>query len=287
MIAARHDTTIGLAVIPALLRSDLATFLRFERNNFYPMCHGWKHINFGEDGNPNEFGTSRPFRSAFIDATSALQTFRGRFPDIPAVFVPPFNRIAPEISDSLSDIGFVGLSAAPRPIERRVARLITRFGWLRGFDIASKGRLRRIDTQVDLIDWQSASANDLAEVCDMLLGQLRLRRNGFLPLGTPIGLLIHHLVHNEHIWNLFERMILLIKDDLGCRIRRCRAHVFACGACFNRRGHNRLSHVGRGCGTGQARINDARLRPLHSILNTRSVRRPRLCAEREPIVLRT
>ena len=216
LIAARHDTTIGLAVIPALLESDLATFLRFERNNFYPMCHGWKHINFGEDGNPNEFGTSRPFRSAFIDATSALQTFRGRFPDIPAVFVPPFNRIAPEISDSLSDIGFVGLSAAPRPIERRVARLITRFGWLRGFDIASKGRLRRIDTQVDLIDWQSASANDLAEVCDMLLGQLRLRRNGFLPLGTPIGLLIHHLVHNEHIWNLFERMILLIKDDLGC-----------------------------------------------------------------------
>ena len=75
LIAARHDTTIGLAVIPALLESDLATFLRFERNNFYPMCHGWKHINFGEDGNPNEFGTSRPFRSAFIDATSALQTF--------------------------------------------------------------------------------------------------------------------------------------------------------------------------------------------------------------------
>jgi hypothetical protein len=215
-ISARYDASVGLALIPGLLEAELVAFLRTKSSNFYPMCHGWKHVNHANADNPCEFGNGRSHRAACLDATRALQTFLGNFTDTPAIFVPPFNRIASPMIDALAGIGFCGLSVAPRPLERRIARVINRFDWAPALNIARKGPLPRIDAHVDLIEWKSGSARDLAVVADVLVGQLRLRRNGFLPIQTPIGLLTHHRVHDERTWSLLESLIVLVKSGLEC-----------------------------------------------------------------------
>ena len=224
-IATRYGVHVGLALIPGLLEADLVAFLRTKSNNFYPMCHGWKHVNHASAGNPGEFGNGRSHRAACLDATRALQTFRSHFTDIPAVFVPPFNRIASTMIGALASIGFSSLSVGPRPLERRIARVINRFGWVPALNIAWKGPLQRIDAHVDLIEWKSGSARDMDVVADALVGQLRLRRKGFLPLRTPIGLLTHHRAHDERIWHLLESLIVLIKSSLECEFMEV-GHMF-------------------------------------------------------------
>jgi hypothetical protein len=215
-IAIRHGVSVGLAFVPGLLAADLVPFLRRQSGKLYPLCHGWKHVNYASPDNPSEFGSNRPHPAARLDAVRALETFRQHFPNVPAVFVPPFNRIAPQMIDALTGIGFAGLSAAPRPLERRMARLVGRLAWAAPtVNIAWRGSLPRIDAHVDLIDWRSGSARDLNAVAEALLGQLRLRRRAFLPARAPIGLLTHHRVHDEPIWQLLEALIVFLKDELG------------------------------------------------------------------------
>jgi hypothetical protein len=215
-IAIRHNVSVGLAFVPGLLVADLIPFLRRQAGKLYPMCHGWKHVNYGSPDNPSEFGSTRPQPAARLDAVRALETFRHHFPEVPAIFVPPFNRIAPQMIDALTGIGFAGLSAAPRPLERRMARLIGRLDWAGPkLNIAWRGSLPRVDAHVDLINWRTGSARDLNGIADALLGQLRVRRRAFLPARAPIGLLTHHRVHDEPIWRLLEALIVFLKDELG------------------------------------------------------------------------
>jgi hypothetical protein len=229
-IATGYDVSIGLALIPGVLEAELVAFLRTKSHNLFPMCHGWKHVNHGTADNPCEFGNGRSHHAACLDATRALNTFRGHFADNPAVFVPPFNRIAPAMIGVLVNVGFSGLSGGPRPLEHRIARVVNRFNWAPALNIAWKGPLPRIDAHVDLIEWKSGSARDMAVVAEMLVGQLRLRRKGFLPARTPIGLLTHHLVHDEKIWYLLESLIELLKSSLHCEFIEV-GHMFrqSCG----------------------------------------------------------
>jgi hypothetical protein len=210
-IAARYGVKVGLAFIAGLAEPDLIAFLRAQSNSFFPMCHGWKHVNHASPKEPAEFGEARPLAEARVDTMFALQVFHRHFAAIPAVFVPPFGRISMAVIDALPAIGFVGLSGGQRPFERRAARIAVRFGWVPAVNIASAGPLPRIDAHIDLIDWRSGSAQDIALVADWLVGQLRLRRRGFLPARTPVGLLTHHRVHDERIWQLLESLIDALK----------------------------------------------------------------------------
>jgi hypothetical protein len=214
-ITNRYGVKIGLALIPGLLEPDLVSFVHVGARDFYPMCHGWRHINHGAGNNPCEFGNGRPRAAARADAERALHTFCRHFPGVPPIFVPPFNRIDAAMVRELARLGFVGLSGSQRPLERRVARLIDRFEWTPVINLARSEFLPRIDAQIDLIDWKSGSARDACDVAEMLVAQLRLRRKGFLTLHSPIGLLTHHRVHDEKIWHLLESVVAFLKEDLG------------------------------------------------------------------------
>jgi peptidoglycan/xylan/chitin deacetylase (PgdA/CDA1 family) len=206
-LAAQQEVNIGLAVIPGLLEPELVDFLGAHSAAFFPMCHGWKHINHGDDSDPGEFGARRPHADARGDAIRALETFCERFAGTPVVFVPPFGRISTAMIAALPGIGFSGLSGGQRPLERRAARLAARFAWVPGLNIARRGPLPRVDAHVDLINWHARSAEDVGIIADRVVGQLRLRRKGFLALRTPIGLLTHHRVHDERIWQLLDALV--------------------------------------------------------------------------------
>jgi hypothetical protein len=112
------------------------------------------------------------------------------------VFVPPWNRISREIIPKLPHLGFRALSTFTD----------------RGSAFPAQG-LIQINTHVDPIDWRGArSAVDLQQIVASLAGAIERRIIGEADRDEPIGLLTHHLVHDEVIWMLSERLIAYLAE---------------------------------------------------------------------------
>ena len=57
----------------------------------------------------------------------------------------------------------------------------------------------------------SAQREDV--VIERLLGELRIRRTGSLPPDYPIGVLSHHLVHDEAIWSKLDQLLDFLRGN--------------------------------------------------------------------------
>jgi hypothetical protein len=215
-LADLHGVQVGLAVIPANLRQDLADLLQADPRHFMPMCHGWAHVNHGVPGDPGEFGESRPIEDAVDDARKAFAAFRSHFPEQPVVFVPPYGRIAGRVAAHLPQIGFAALSNGPSIGVARLARLNGLTNALpRSPFIAASGS--HLDVHIDPIDWVRKTARGEAEVVKALLGELRMRRKRHVAPALPIGILTHHLVHDEAIWRICDGMIECLQREACVR----------------------------------------------------------------------
>jgi hypothetical protein len=199
-LAREYNITVGLAVIPGRLQPEILDFLGTARQNFFPMCHGWKHTNHGTRKKPGEFGDNRSFSIVHDDAVLAYNGFCEFFGSSKkVVFVPPYGCITEPLVDALPGIGFAAVSAGSSPLEARISRLVGKI-WTPVIKIPIRSTVPRIDAQIDLIDWRRRTARDARSVAENLVGHLRLRRRGFLDVDRPIGLLTHHLDHDEQVW---------------------------------------------------------------------------------------
>ena len=211
--ATRHDITIGLAAIPSKIHPSLPQFMKDEGRRFHPMCHGWQHINYAPAGHkPSEFGNERPMSLLIQDAQWALSTFRKFFPNPDVVFVPPFGQISRAMIKALPGIGFAGLSAGPGWFERKKLRLSSCTVRIPRVNIASWSVIPRLDVQIDPIDWQQRTAHSADTICEAIVRCLRLRRMGFLPSDTPVGLVTHHVDHDAKVWEICDDVL----DFLRC-----------------------------------------------------------------------
>ena len=108
--------------------------------------------------------------------------------------MPPWNRITPDIVTHLSELGFSAVSTFGDELTHEAA-----------------DELLSINTQVDIIDWKGSrggrSAIDLeAEIID------------YLQAGrSSIGILSHHLVHDESAWQFLEQLFKATSDHPGAR----------------------------------------------------------------------
>ena len=180
-LAERHAAPLLLAVIPAGVEPALGERLRTARE----LCvaiHGLAHRNHAPPGEkPAEFGAHRALDTLRADAAAGLRLARDRVPEaaLLPVFVPPWNRLAPELAAALPDLGYRGLSAVPGP---------------------EVPGLSRLDATLDPIDWRGTrSLRDpdalLRDLADAVAG------------GRTIGLLTHHLAHDEAVWAFVEALI--------------------------------------------------------------------------------
>ncbi|TYL92025.1 hypothetical protein FXB40_26635 [Bradyrhizobium rifense] len=211
-VAVRFDTKIGLAIIPGKITPGLQEFLAENIQHFYPMCHGWKHINYNLGKNPAEFGPDRPISNMIVDAEFALQSFKECFGSSQPIFVPPFNRITPALIKALPQVGFAGVSLMPNHIERKLLQLNS---WMKWGGIITMPRFKdgiRIDVHLDVIDWRARTAQNTKIVSNLLVQQLRGRRLGVVPVDTPIGLLTHHLAHDEPIWRAINETLDFLRS---------------------------------------------------------------------------
>lgn len=185
--AVRADSPLCLAVIPEGADPSLCAVLA-PHERIVVLQHGVRHSD--DTGIPSEFEPdAAPERVAvrLVEGWSALAGFQRRLP----VYVPPWNVLRPNVEKALALSGHQAVST-----------------W-GGF--ASAGR---VDAHVDLLRWRGGPRfAGRGQVLGRLTEQLR-RRRGLGLWHDPVGLLTHHLVHDEAAWGFLDELLLhpLLKD---------------------------------------------------------------------------
>ena len=191
-LARRYEAGIGLAAIPATIRPSLGTRLAEEEGAF-ALVHGWSHANHAPEGEKKaEFGSHRDLEIMAAEAERSLQAARASLgARLLPVFVPPWNRIAKELVPVLPRLGFAGLSTFTDRTRARPAE-----------------GLVQVNTHVDPIDWHGTrSLAEPERIVASLARAVERRIAGAADRDEPIGFLTHHLVQDEVIWWLCEKLI--------------------------------------------------------------------------------
>ena len=182
-LTATFSVPLTLAVIPGLTDERLAMAMPFHAT---PVIHGWKHTNHAPPTEKKqELGPHRPLHAVEHDLAAALARMTDLHGDrLVRMLVPPWNRIRPDILPGLRNLGFEALSA---------------FG-----PVALHPPLPVFNTQVDLIDWRGTRGcrNEAALISEVLA----LAENP-----QPVGILSHHLVHDEAAWAFLEKLFGLTR----------------------------------------------------------------------------
>jgi len=185
----RYSIPVTLAVIPAHSGEALAKRLA-KAANIAVAVHGWSHQNHAPaNEKKQELGLHRPIEATVTELARGyadlLQRHGSQF--VP-LLVPPWNRIDTAIVDVLNDIGFQGLST---------------FG-----DQASSAT-PMINTHVDVIDWKgSRGGRSTPDLVDELVALINSK-------STPIGVLTHHLVHDNQVWGFLEQLFSATSTHAG------------------------------------------------------------------------
>jgi hypothetical protein len=181
---------VHLAIIPKFATSALAE-LCAQTPELIPLVHGWAHENHTVgQGKKAEFGSMRT--SALSELSSALERMNALFgPRLCKMFVPPWNRITPDVTAALPKLGYAALST----FTPRRARMAT-------------PGLVQINTHIDPIFWRKGGGLVPTDMLIETITQtLADRRTGASDAAEPLGFLTHHLVHDPEIWS-FTRACL-------------------------------------------------------------------------------
>lgn len=179
-ITARSAVPVLLAVIPAHAGAALAARLAEERRVGVGV-HGWSHANHAPPSEKKqELGPHRPADLVLAELAEGRRRLSAAFGGFVPVLVPPWNRIDPALAECLPGLGFEALSA---------------FGAFRA------KALPAINSTVDIIDWHGGrKGRPEEELIDGIVRQIG--HSG----SVTVGILGHHLVHDEAAWNFLERL---------------------------------------------------------------------------------
>lgn len=189
--AARHAVPITLAVIPQTTGMPLAQ--RLDKSPLSNVAvHGWAHANHAPSSEKKqELGMHRAEAVVIRELEEGcrkLAELHG--PRMVPVLVPPWNRITPTLLPGLAAAGFRAVSV---------------------FGPARSGPLPQINTHVDLIDWRGTRGG---RSIDVLMADLAaaLAAEG----DAPIGILSHHLVHDDAAWSFLDHLFDMTRNHPGC-----------------------------------------------------------------------
>ena len=203
-LSAQLGVRVHVAVIPDLIEDSLPPAI----GDAIPLVHGWRHISHSDQGlKKAEFG--KPRAEAEAELGQAMAVMRAQFAtDLLPVFVPPWNRIDPELITALGAAGYKGLSTyGPRKAQ-----------------MATKG-VAQINTHIDPIFWKGHRGLAAPEMLVTgIVRTLRDRRAGRTDATEPLGLLTHHLVHTDDVWT-FSTEVLRVLLDGGAVPAELAAHL--------------------------------------------------------------
>jgi peptidoglycan/xylan/chitin deacetylase (PgdA/CDA1 family) len=201
LLALRAAVGIPLAIasIPATAQASLAQALATS-SDIRVLAHGWDHRNHAPHGAPTaELAAGRDRNTVLTE----LRTGRERLAELFStrflpVLVPPYNRIDRALVSVVCQAGFRAIS----------------IDW----DFAGLAMPCR-NVHIDVNDWRRGTAMEAMQAVRTLVGALRLRRLGLVGRLAPIGVLTHHLAHDEASWELARSLLE--------RLRAHRSVIFA------------------------------------------------------------
>ncbi len=201
------NVPISLAVVPAKVEQSLADVIAF-RPLVSILQHGWAHVNHAPEGQKKiELGAA-PVAMTLAEIETGLRRLHKRFPGrfLP-VLVPPWNRIDPELIPLLPDIGFSGLSTSkPRAAAEPAPGLVA------------------VNTHCDPIAWRAGGGlREEAEIWADLAAHVEAKLDESIDPREPMGLLTHHLVHDEWTWRFVEDIIGMLAGHPSVRWRTAAA----------------------------------------------------------------
>lgn len=201
-----HDAPLVLAVIPAGADTTLARRLA-DQPQLRLAQHGWCHASHAAAGQKNiELGGQRAPADVLADLAAGQARLDELFAGDPrrlAMLVPPWNRIDDAVLAGLPALGFAVLSAfADRPAATRLP-----------------ASCRRLNTHADPITWRGGRgfAGDEASLRPILSRWRWLREQAAWQSAEPPGLLTHHLVHDEAVWDFIRRLLTRAAAQAGFR----------------------------------------------------------------------
>lgn len=194
VLAEKHGVPLTLAVIPQHTGDALASRLEtIELANV--AVHGWSHRNLaGEGEKKQELGPHRAAGDVLSELKAGFEKLGLLYPAAFApVLVPPWNRISASLILELAGIGFRALSV---------------------FGPETQGPIRLVNTHADIMDWHGTRGGRTDEA--ILADIVRRLRDMFVSGGT-MGLLTHHLVHDEAAWSFIDRLLAFTRRHAACR----------------------------------------------------------------------
>ncbi|WP_455270507.1 polysaccharide deacetylase family protein [Rhizobium herbae] len=193
-ISAAFAVPLTLAVIPAYTGEALAGRLRRE-----PLCavavHGWSHTNHaGADEKKQELGRHRLAEDVLAELQRGLDQLAARYCEqfVP-LLIPPWNRIDALLVPQLAGLGYRALSV---------------------YGPEKSAALPLINTHVDVMDWHGTRGG---RVPLALAGEIAARLTFMFDHGGTMGLLTHHLVHDEAVWGFLNALFKVTADHPACR----------------------------------------------------------------------
>ena len=179
-LAQTYSVPLTLAVIPAGTGDALQQRLTTAQQVTVAV-HGWSHQNHAPGGEKKqELGAHR-------EQSQLVAELRRGFNHLAALYetqflpmlVPPWNRISDALVPELSAIGFRALST---------------------FGDQAHDSIAMINTQIDIIDWKG---NRGGRTTQDLLSEIIARMQAS---EDAIGVLTHHLVHDQRAWEFLEQL---------------------------------------------------------------------------------
>jgi len=183
------DIPLNLAVIP----DEVDPHIGDDLTGCVLLQHGVLHKNFAKEGQKkSEFPDTRSVKDCVKDLQQGKARMEELFGDVfYPVFVPPWNRISDPVLKELKTSGFIGLS---RYNARLTAQPIT--------------GLAEINTHIDPVFWRGdRSALEDNKILRLCINHLKARRTGFVDKSEPTGLLTHHLIHDERLWEVTFKLL--------------------------------------------------------------------------------
>lgn len=183
----RLAVPLALAVIPEPAERSLAKRLsRPDAARVAVLQHGWSHTNHEPAGaRAAELGAARPIEAILAELAAGRAKLAGLFGDrfLP-VLTPPWNRIDPAVATRRGEVGLPGLSTFT--------------------SLEQDGH--RLDAHLDPIVWKSTRSYMGDERMLMLFDEEVASRTG-AAADVPIGILSHHLAHDEPVWTFLETFL--------------------------------------------------------------------------------
>ncbi|MEM9602380.1 MAG: hypothetical protein AAGA11_05935 [Pseudomonadota bacterium] len=189
-----HGVPVSLAVVPSWVQDGFADVLAPHRARVTCLQHGHAHANHAvAPARKCEFPETRcqaEVRSELQNGVRLLKQHVGTL--YQPVFVPPWNRMAPVHYKAMHSAGITGFSAR--------------------FNNEPAPGLHNMPVDVDIIDWQARCFRGTDACVDTLIAALAAQPN------RPIGIMSHHLDHDDACWAFLDELFFEIGAMTGARV---------------------------------------------------------------------